>query len=65
MKFGNKMLKPVICKYTVNMNKNIKFDQFRCNQERMLVTYRKLIPGEANSAKIKVIIKFIQGNAVI
>ena len=25
MKFGNKMLKPVICKHTANMNKNIKF----------------------------------------
>ena len=27
MKFGNKMLKPVVCKYTVNMNENVKFDQ--------------------------------------
>ena len=25
MKFGNKMLKPVIYKQTTNMNKNIKF----------------------------------------
>ena len=28
MKFGNKMLKSVICKYTANTKKNIKFDKF-------------------------------------
>ena len=25
MKFGNKMLKPVVCKHTANMNENINF----------------------------------------
>ena len=28
MKFGNKMLKPVICKHTANMNENVKFLYF-------------------------------------
>ena len=52
MKFGNKMLKPVIRKYTriANLNENLEFDQFLwektgCNQERMLINYGKLIPG--------------------
>ena len=54
MKFGNKMLKPVIRKYTriANLNENLEFDQFLwaktgCNQERMLINYGKLIPGES------------------
>ena len=54
MKCGNKMLKPVIRKYThiANMNENLEFDQFLgaktgCNQERMLINYGKLILGES------------------
>ena len=54
MKFGNKMLKPVIRKYTwiANLNENLEFHQFLwaktgCNQERMLISYGKLIPGES------------------
>ena len=35
MKFGNKMLKPVICKYMANMNENIKFDLVPLGPEAM------------------------------
>ena len=28
MKFGNKMLRSVICKYMTNTKENIKFDEF-------------------------------------
>ena len=59
MKFGNKMLKPVIRKYNiatriVNMNENLEFRQFfwpktGCNQERMLINYG----GKPASAIIK------------
>ena len=68
MKFDNKMLKPVICKHMGNINENIKFfDQFlwaqmQCNQECMLINYRKVISGKG--AKIKKI-KFIHKNAAI
>ena len=57
MKFGNKMLKPVIRKYTqiANLNENLEFDQFLwaktgCNQERMFINYGKLIPGESQQS---------------
>ena len=58
MKFGNKMLKSMICKNTAKGN--IKFDELlnltsslvplgltRYNQERMLINYGKLIPWES------------------